>query len=123
MSKAIIFVISAALLAAIITAVAVSGNAAALSAIQEGANAAHGDGQPTMLFGNGGIISTITNIMLFIAGALAVIMIIIGGIRYATSGGNAASVTAAKNTILFSVIGLVVAIAAFAIVSWVLTIF
>jgi hypothetical protein len=37
-----------------------------------------------------------------------VIMIIVGGFRYITSGGNDASVTAAKNTILYAIIGLVV---------------
>jgi hypothetical protein len=47
-------------------------------------------------------------------------MLIYGGIRYTTSGGNANSVTAAKNTILYAIIGLVVAIFAYAIVNWVL---
>ena len=47
-------------------------------------------------------------------------MLIWGGIRYTTSGGNANSVTAAKNTILYAVIGLIVAILAYAIVNWVI---
>ena len=46
-------------------------------------------------------------------------MLIYGGIRYTTSGGNANSVTAAKNTIMYSIIGLVVAILAFAVVQFV----
>jgi hypothetical protein len=58
--------------------------------------------------------------MLYIIGAVSVIMLIYGGIRYTTSGGNANSVTAAKNTILYAIIGLVVAIFAYAIVNWVL---
>ena len=73
--------------------------------IFDGVNAAHGTGQPTALFGDAGIITAITNTMLFLVGALAVIMIIIGGIRYAISGGNSANVTAAKNTILYAIVG------------------
>lgn len=93
---------------------------AAVSSIQAGAEAARGTNQPAQLFGDGGIITTITNVMLFIAGALAVIMIIIGGIRYATSGGNGAAVTAAKNTILYAVVGLIIAFLAFAAVNFIL---
>lgn len=65
-------------------------------------------------------IKTIVNILLFLLGAIAVIMIIIGGIRYATSNGDAGSVKGAKDTILYAVIGLVVAILAYAIVNFVL---
>ncbi len=66
------------------------------------------------------IIQTIINVILFIIGAAAVIMIIIGGITYTTSGGDAAAVKKAKDTILYAVIGLVVAFLAFAIVNWVI---
>lgn len=65
-------------------------------------------------------IKTIVNILLFILGAIAVIMIIVGGIRYTTSNGEASSIKAAKDTILYSVIGLIVAILAYAIVNFVL---
>ena len=65
------------------------------------------------------VIKNVTNIMFFIIGAVSVIMLIYGGIRYTTSGGNANSVTAAKNTIMYSIIGLVVAILAFAVVNFV----
>lgn len=88
--------------------------------IFDGVNAAHGNGTPAALFGPGGIITTITNVLLFIAGALAVVMIIFGGLRYATSAGNSASVTAAKNTILYAIVGLIIAFLAFAIVNFVL---
>jgi ABC-type Fe3+ transport system permease subunit len=47
-------------------------------------------------------------------------MLIWGGIRYTTSAGNQNSVTAAKNTILYAIIGLVVAVFAYAIVNWVI---
>ena len=64
-------------------------------------------------------ITTIVNVMLFVLGAIAVIMIIIGGIRYATSNGDQANVKAAKDIILYAVIGLVVAILSYAIVTFV----
>lgn len=88
--------------------------------IQGGINAAHGDGQPTDLFGTGGVLSMITDTLLFIIGALSVIMIIIGGLRYVTSGGNPSSVTAAKNTILYAIVGLVIAFLAYAVINFVL---
>ena len=54
------------------------------------------------------LIHTVINILSVIVGVVAVVMIIIGGLRYVTSGGNDTSVTGAKNTILYAVIGLVI---------------
>lgn len=76
---------------------------------------------PTTLFGSGGIFQTIVNIFLFIIGAIAVIMLIYGGIRYTISGGDSKHVTAAKDTILYAIVGLIVAILAYAIVNFVIT--
>jgi multisubunit Na+/H+ antiporter MnhB subunit len=56
---------------------------------------------------------------LFILGAIAVIMIVIGGIRYTTSNGDSGSIKSAKDTILYAVVGLVVAMLAYAIVNFV----
>ena len=95
--------------------------ASAESSEQNGINSAKGDGVPDQLFGDGSIFTTIVNVMLFIIGAICVIMLIFGGIRYATSAGNATSVTAAKNTIMYALIGLVIAVLAYAIVNFVLT--
>ncbi len=64
-------------------------------------------------------VSTLVNVLLFAIGIVSVIMIIVGGLRYVTSNGDASKVTAAKNTVLYSVIGLVVALLAFAIVNFV----
>lgn len=66
------------------------------------------------------IIKNVINTLLFVLGMIAVIMIVIGGIRYATSGGDSTQVQAAKNTILYAVVGVVVAIMSFAIVNFVL---
>jgi ABC-type Fe3+ transport system permease subunit len=71
----------------------------------------------------GDIIAIVVNTLLYIIGAISVIMIIIGGIRYTTSAGDSSGVTAAKNTILYAVIGLVIAFVSYAIVNWVLNIF
>lgn len=89
----------------------------------EGAGAAKGEDQPPDLFGEGGIFQTITNVLLFIIGAISVIMLIIGGIRYVVSGGDQAAVTSAKNTILYAVVGIIVAILAYALVNFVITSF
>ncbi len=66
------------------------------------------------------MITIVINTILIILGIIAVIMIIIGGIRYTISGGDASSVKDAKNTILYAVVGLVIAILAFAIVNFVI---
>lgn len=66
------------------------------------------------------LIRTIINILSAVVGVVAVIMIIVGGLRYITSGGSDTSVTGAKNTILYAVIGLVVVALAQIIVRFVL---
>lgn len=65
------------------------------------------------------LITSIVNVLLMIVGVVAVIMIIIGGIKYVTSAGDAAKATSAKNTILYAVVGLVIAAFAYAIVNFV----
>lgn len=91
--------------------------------ITDGASAARGADQVADLFGSTGIITTVTNILLFIVGAIAVVMVIVGGFRYVVSGGNTANITTAKNTILYAVVGLIVAILAYALVNFVITSF
>ena len=65
------------------------------------------------------LVKNIVNLLLTILGFIAVIMIIIGGIRYTTSNGDPANTKAAKDTVLYAVVGLVVAILAYAIVNFV----
>lgn len=66
-----------------------------------------------------GFIKSIVNILLFIVGAVAVIMIIIGGLRYVLSGGDSSSTKSARDTVLYAVVGLIVAVASYAIVNFV----
>lgn len=67
------------------------------------------------------IVKNFINFMLYVIGILSVAYLIWGGIRYTTSAGDSNKVTAAKNTIMYAVIGLVVAILAYAIVNLVIT--
>lgn len=99
--------------------------------LSEGANSAKGNDQSACLFGTESgcdgsqtpIFKTITNVLLFIIGAVSVIMLIIGGIRYTISQGDSSAVTSAKNTILYSIIGIIVAILAYAAVNFVISSF
>jgi trbC/VIRB2 family len=69
------------------------------------------------------VIKTIINALLFFIGVVAVIMIIWAGIQYTTSAGDSNKVATAKNTIVYAVIGLIVAIFAYAIVNFVVSTF
>ena len=66
------------------------------------------------------LIASIINILSLVVGVVAVVMIIIGGFKYITSGGDSGNVTGAKNTILYAVIGLVIVALAQIIVRFVL---
>jgi TRAP-type C4-dicarboxylate transport system permease small subunit len=67
------------------------------------------------------IIHTIINLLSVVVGVVAVIMIIIGGLRYITSGGSDTSVTGAKNTILYAIIGLIIVALAQVMVRFILS--
>ncbi len=100
----------------------ISVNAQALSGgMAGGASAARGVDQPADLFGQTGIFTTITNVMLYAIGAISVIMVIIGGMRYVLSGGDSGNVATAKNTILYAIVGIIVALMAYAIVNFVIS--
>ena len=66
------------------------------------------------------LIERIVNTMLFVLAGIAVIMIVIGGIKYTLSNGDQAGINSAKNTILYAVVGLIVAIMSYAIVNFVI---
>lgn len=66
-------------------------------------------------------LTTIINVVIGVVGFVAVAMIVMGGISYATSQGDASKTKKAMNTILYGVVGLVVALLAFAIVNFVLS--
>ena len=66
------------------------------------------------------LIQNVISILLLFVGVVSVIMIIIGGIKYVTASGDSAGINSAKNTILYSIVGLVVAMGAYAIVNFVI---
>lgn len=67
-----------------------------------------------------GLIKTIINIVSIVVGVVAVIMIIFGGLKYITSGGDSSNVSSAKNTIIYAIVGLVIVALAQFIVRFVL---
>lgn len=67
-----------------------------------------------------GTLNVVINVVLAVVGFIAVVMIIMGGISFITSQGDSSKVTKARNTILYGVVGLVIALLAYAIVNFVL---
>jgi cytochrome bd-type quinol oxidase subunit 2 len=67
-----------------------------------------------------GIFASIVSTVAYVIGAISVLMIVIGGLRYVISQGDAQATQNAKNTILYAVVGLVVAFVAFGLVEFVL---
>ena len=66
-------------------------------------------------------VNQIINVVLGVIGIVAVVVIIVGGFSYLTSQGDAGKVAKAKNTILYGVIGMFVALLAFAVVNFILS--
>lgn len=76
------------------------------------------DGVP-MLSGEQ-ILQNILNIVYFAAGAVAVIIIVLGGLSYITAAGDSSKVTRAKNMLVYSIAGLVIVLVAFAITNFII---
>lgn len=66
-----------------------------------------------------GVIGAVVKILAMIVGAAATIMLIIAGMKYVTSGGDTGAVASAKNMIIYSLVGIVVAASAFYLVGYV----
>lgn len=88
--------------------------------LKGGVGSAQGEGVDKVAADPESLVKQFVNIFLFAVGALSVIMLIWGGIRYTTSAGDSNKVQAAKNTVLYAIVGLVVAILAYAIVNMVI---
>jgi hypothetical protein len=67
-----------------------------------------------------GALSTVLSIVFAITAAVALLVIVIAGFRYIVARGDPNSVSQARNTILYAVIGLLISLAAFSIVTFVL---
>ena len=73
------------------------------------------------LTGSDGLLAKIANIVSYIAGAAAVILIIVSGIRYITAGGDSQTISSAKNTLIGALVGLVIIFLARALITFVVT--
>jgi len=72
------------------------------------------------LQGSNTIISLIVNIISAVAGFVAVIIIIISGIQFISSGGDSKKISQAKDSIIYSLIGIIVIVLARTIIVFVL---
>ena len=68
---------------------------------------------PTFPIGN--VISAVVGVLLLVSAILAFLYLIIGGIRWITSGGDKAGMEAARNQITAAIVGLIIVAAAWAI--------
>lgn len=121
----------AALTALLAPAVAVAAPASALSPIQKSLCSGTNLKLGTSATGCGtsasstdkvnALLQDIVNIFSAIVGVIAVIMIIVGGLRYITSGGDSSKVGTAKNTLIYAIIGLIIVALAQIIVHFVIS--
>jgi hypothetical protein len=83
----------------------------------------HGGGVPAVcspdknggsnpLTGDDGVIMRVANIIAVVAGVAAVIIIIVSGLKFVTAGGDANEVAAARRTIIYAILGLVIIVSA-----------
>ncbi len=79
------------------------------------------DQNRTIVYGNNNIFVRIIQVIVLATGAISVIMIVLGGLRYLTSGGDSNAIKGAKDTVMYAVVGLIVTIFAQTIVAFVLS--
>ena len=105
--------------ASVLSTASLSGGASAQ--VSEGINTATtSEMKGKSIDGDKGLIKTVVNVLLWAVGILSVIMIIFSGFRYITSAGDASKTKSAQSTLIYSVVGLIVAIMAYAIVNMVI---
>ena len=73
------------------------------------------------IYGQKGILTSIINMVSILIGIAAVIMIIVGGLKFITSGSNPQDVTSAREMIIYAAIGLIVAASAQLLVRFILS--
>ena len=124
--KKLLFFISIGIVSLLIGVFAVDSSVSAQigqGGVWGGINATRGEGVPTSLGdGDESIVTRIINMMLYAIVVISVVMLIVGGFRYVISGGQKEAVTAAKNTILYAIIGLLIAIFAYPVTVFILNI-
>ncbi len=69
---------------------------------------------------NDSTLNTVLNIVFGLTASIALLMIVIGGFRYITAHGNSTATSQAKDTILYAIIGLIITMVAYGIVTFVI---
>jgi hypothetical protein len=98
---------------------ALADSSASLPGDSGGSTTTYQTGLPTVSADNG--VRTVLQLVFGVVGVLALLIIIISALRFVLSGGDPQSVATARNTIIYAVIGLVVAISAEVIVTYALS--
>jgi hypothetical protein len=75
---------------------------------------------PADLIGTNGVLKNVISILLYVAGTIAVIMIIVGALRYITSDGDPGKASTARMTVIYALVGLVIAVMSYGIVNFVI---
>lgn len=88
--------------------------------IDTGITAAGGNSSPDPTTTLNTTVGNVVNLISVFVGVVAVIMIVVGGFRYITSGGDSTKVKSAKDTLLYAIIGLIIVALAQVIVRFVL---
>lgn len=73
------------------------------------------------IYGQNGVLTRVAKLMAVIVGIASVIMIIIGGFKYVTSSGDPSNVKSAKDTIIYALVGILIAVSTQSIVVFVLS--
>ncbi|HSX27999.1 MAG TPA: hypothetical protein VLF60_00940 [Candidatus Saccharimonadales bacterium] len=72
------------------------------------------------ILGSGGILTKVAQTLVYFAGAISVIMVTVAGFKYVTSQGDPGGIQSAKNTLIYALVGVTIAIFGQVIVSYVL---
>lgn len=72
------------------------------------AEACSADGSNNPIAGPDGVLTRAIEILSYVAGVAAVIMIIIGGLKFITANGDPNSISSARNTVIYALIGVAV---------------
>lgn len=65
------------------------------------------------------VVASVINIASLIVGVIAVIMVVVGGLKYVTSQGDSSGTASAKNTVIYAIVGLIIVALAQTIVRFV----
>lgn len=119
MKKRIVLALMSLGLAGILSLSVVSNNAYAQ--VSSGINAATtNEMKNKQIDGANGVIRVISNILIWVVGIVAVIMIVWSGLKYMTAAGDSSKLASAKSSLIYAIVGLIVAIMAYAIVNFIM---